>query len=414
MFSEFYKLFLIGFIFSFLTIPDQAIAGGPVHGAKGAAMGTAFVAVADDGSAMIYNPAGLTQQQGTNVYVGASILDLDSTYERSDGARESTEDQFFYNGHFYISSDFGLKDAVFGLAVYSPFGLGGREWDRQGLTRFFSTRNLIETRALNTAFAYRVSAALSIGIGVNYFIGETESSVMIDQSSVGGSDATFELEGNGDGWGVNAGLLYAVNKKLRMGFSYRSAVKVDQSGTARLSNIAPAIQPLFGGSSFSTAFQSEIRFPAFMSIGFAYAPTESVLLSFELEQVRWSSFKTLTIDLENEVPAGGLADKEIVMDLQDILAVKTGIEYKATETLSLRGGYAYVPSPVPAHTLGPGNPDADAHQISLGTGYIIGRFTVDTYLRIHLFEKRRINNGRLNGTYENNIYFAGFSLAYHF
>lgn len=412
--TNLFQFFLPLFLFFIFISPNISIAGGPVHGAKGAAMGTAFVAVSDDGSAIIYNPAGLTQQRGMRGYAGGSIVNIDSTYERPDGARESTDYQFFYNGHLYLSSDFGTENAVFGLAIYSPLGIGGREWDAQGLTRFFSTKNIIETRAINSSLAYRVNSALSVGMGINYVIGEARSALMIDQSPVGGTDAAFESDGRGDAWGVSAGILYAVNKKVRLAFAYRSAMKVDQTGTARLKNIAPAVQPLFGGSTFQTPFRSELRFPRFLSLGLAYTPTKSVLLSFELEDVRWSTFKTMTLDFENEVPAAGFSDRKTVMDFQDILAAKMGIEVKATEALSLRSGYAYVPTPVPGHTLEPGNPDADSHQLSLGFGYTFGKFEVDTYLTVSLFKKRKINNGLLNGNYENDTFFTGFSLGYRF
>lgn len=64
---------VIFIVIALLLLPDLAFAGGPVHGAKGSAMGTAFVAVSDDPSAIAYNPAGLTQLSGTNIYGGLRL-----------------------------------------------------------------------------------------------------------------------------------------------------------------------------------------------------------------------------------------------------------------------------------------------------------------------------------------------------
>jgi long-subunit fatty acid transport protein len=57
-------------------------AGIPVLGAKAAGMGTAFVAVADDPSAIAYNPAGLAGSRGTRIYGGATAVIPSSKYER--------------------------------------------------------------------------------------------------------------------------------------------------------------------------------------------------------------------------------------------------------------------------------------------------------------------------------------------
>ena len=53
----------------FLMSPWPASANGPV-GAKTAGMGTVFTAVADDPSTIAFNPAGLTNCTGTQVYAG--------------------------------------------------------------------------------------------------------------------------------------------------------------------------------------------------------------------------------------------------------------------------------------------------------------------------------------------------------
>lgn len=63
-----------------LISPDTATATGPIQGAKNTGMGTAFVAVADDPSAIAVNPAGLTQLKGTNIYGGISLMIPSTTY----------------------------------------------------------------------------------------------------------------------------------------------------------------------------------------------------------------------------------------------------------------------------------------------------------------------------------------------
>ena len=44
------------------------------HGSKASAMGGAFIAQANDASALFYNPAGITGLEGINVQLGLTII----------------------------------------------------------------------------------------------------------------------------------------------------------------------------------------------------------------------------------------------------------------------------------------------------------------------------------------------------
>jgi hypothetical protein len=127
---------LISALILFLFLPDISFAGGPVHGAKAAGMGSAFVAIADDPSAIAYNPAGLTQLKGTNIYSGVTAVILSTEYEGPSGESEDTEFQVFFPPHLYISSDLNTDNMAVGLGVYSPFGIGGRKWSKNGPTQY--------------------------------------------------------------------------------------------------------------------------------------------------------------------------------------------------------------------------------------------------------------------------------------
>lgn len=57
----------------------------PDQGSAATAQGQAFTAQADDPSAIFYNPAGLTQLDGTHTSAGSYVLRLESKYEGSAG-----------------------------------------------------------------------------------------------------------------------------------------------------------------------------------------------------------------------------------------------------------------------------------------------------------------------------------------
>lgn len=165
-----------------LFLSNNSSAATQIHGAKAAGMGTAFVAIADDLSAMVYNPAGLTLSKGTNVYTGATALMNSTDYKSPSGESEDTEFQVFFPPHLYISSDFDMQDKVLGLAIFSHFGIGGRKWDQSGLTRYADTESFISTMAVNPTFAWEIKPGLSIGFGVFYMYAKNEAERMINQS----------------------------------------------------------------------------------------------------------------------------------------------------------------------------------------------------------------------------------------
>jgi long-chain fatty acid transport protein len=412
--SAFRHLTLLFSLVLFLFLTGFSFAGTMVHGAKGAGMGTAFTAIADDPSAITTNPAGLTQLTGTNIYGGATFVFPSTTYQNLSGQSEDTEFQVFFPPNLYLSSDLNTKDIRLGIGIYSPFGIGGRKWSKDGLTRFSSTKSLIATLSINPTFAYQVLPSLSIGIGLDYMLARHEAEMMIDQSLFGARDGEFKLKADGDGWGYNIGILFTPDKKLSFGLAYRSRIKVDFGGDAKLKNIAPPLQPFFGTTDFRTDVRTEATFPQIVSFGIAYRPTERWTIGYEVEWVQWSSFHRSDLDFEHEVPQAGFTDSSKLLDWKDVWDFKVGAEYKVNEKLSLRAGYAYSEPMVPDNTLDAANPDSNQHYTSIGFGYKVKKVVIDFFYMAGFYEDRKVRNNILSGTYDNFYHFVGFDIGKKF
>jgi len=408
-------------LFSILVLPIfswalayTSYAGGPVHGTKAASMGAAFVAVADDPSTIMHNPAGLTNLPGTHLYAGGTFVIPSSKYKSPNGDSEETDFQVFFPPHLYVSSDFGMEDLVLGLGVYSPFGIGGRKWDEDGLTRYASVEDMIATMSVNPTVAWRPLPNLSVGLGVDYMWSFNEAERMLDQSSVGGGDAKLELDADGCGWGYNLGILLFPQGKFSVGLAYRSEIEIDQSGSITLKGIVEALQPAFGGSRFKTDMDTTLDFPQMVNCGVAYRPTAALTLGLELEWTGSSSFDKRVVDIKGEVPEAGFSDSTIPLDWEDMWRVSAGVEYKANERLALRGGYTFMKNQVPEHTLDPGNPDSDQHVFTLGLGYKMNKIILDAFYMVAFYEDRKVDNAILSGDYENLYHYMGFSWGYSF
>ena len=401
-------------LFLFVFISSSSHAAGPIDGAKASGMGTAFTAVADDPSAMAVNPAGLTQIKGIEVYGGSAVLVPSTGFTSSSGQKEDTKFQAFFPPTLYISAAPGVRDLRLGLGVFSAYGIGGRKWDPAGLTRYISVKGQLATIEINPTVAYRLTPALSIGVGADYLLSRSEAEKMVDQSAFGAPDGTLRMKGFGDGWGYNLGVLFKPIDKLSLGIAYRSRISVNQTGHIHLENIAPALQSAFGGQQFSTGISEPVTYPDDLTIGLAYRPDGRLALALDFERVGWSSFGQAVIDLEQQVPQAGFNNIVLPLDWKDVWWIKLGADYKVSDLLSLRAGYAYIPSPVPDETLDPSNPDSDENNFSLGAGIHKGATTVDLFYMADFYEERSVNNSILSGNYTNFVNFAGFDVGRKF
>ncbi len=382
------RVFFIA-VLALLSLPARSMAGGPVHGARTAGMGTAFVAVADDPSAILFNPAGLASIRGTKIYGGLSVFTINSDYLDKTGRTEETDFNVFFPPHLYITTDLGRDNLALGLGVYAPFGIGGRSWPQNGLTKFTSTRSEIATLSVNPTFAIKPTPYLMVGAGLDYMKAYSLAEKMVDQSVFGMGDGKLRLLGDGDGFGFNAGALVRL-KRLSIGLAYRSEIEVDIDGQLEIEAIPPAMQGALGGSEFSTEARTMLAFPEIWSFGPAYALKKNITIAVDYELVKWSGVNQTEVDLAREVPSAGITDGTTTLNWKDSNQIKAGFEYRPTSTLAIRGGYAFIATFVPEHILDAGN--ADSNPTSTTSALVLAtpsaREPLWTYSTTRAFSKR--------------------------
>lgn len=395
-------------------LPGSVNAGNPVSGSKAAGMGTAFVGVADDPSTIFTNPAGLGNLTGYQIYGGVTVLSPDTSFSSPYGESVDTERQYYFPPHLYMSYQPDTSDFTFGIGVFSPFGIGGREWPDDGPTRFVSTESFVGTMAINPSLAWKISPKLFIGGGIYYLYARSEAENKIDQSFLGFPDGDFKVDLDGGNWGYDLGLLYKPTSWMTLGLSYRSGVDVELEGEAKFSRIAPGLLPVIGTDTIKLDVKSELNLPPIVSFGLAFFPSKKLTVGFDVDWVGWSRYEKTTIEFKGEVPGGWLTDITIYNDWENSWLFKAGIDYRVTDSLSLRTGYAFVESPIPDRTLSPASPDGNQHNITLGLGYRFGNYWLDAFYMLSLFEDRTVRNTVLSGTYENEAHYVGFSIGYKF
>ncbi len=195
-------------------------------------------------------------------------------------------------------------------------------------------------------------------------------------------------------YSFNLGVMYKPMDTLTLGLTYRSRTDADFEGDIKKN-----------GKMVSTNVTMDYDHPEQIQFGVRYVPASNQDISIELDMV-WTNWsinenQDVAIDLPmtlHVIPGNPIADRTISesnhrRDWEDTKQVRVGVEWKATEIVTLRGGYFYDPSPIPDDTMDLMWPDADKKSYSLGCGLNFGNFTVDSVFQYVDIEKARYLGG---------------------
>ena len=416
-----------------LVVPSLSFGAGFAlfeTGTRSFAMAGAFVAVADDPSAMFWNPAGLAFQddKGTQVMMGAILIAPQQTFYGEppypgEGYSTEQKDQIFFPPHFQFVTPLGDR-TTFGFAVQIPFGLG-TYWDDDHAGRFLSKRVDLMAYDLTPNLAFDLNDNVALGIGVDYRISSidlTRNVPLVDpfsQQVVDVAQAHIYTDGAGnDGWGWHAGLLAKLGKGLSFGLTYRSSITVDYEGYAdfyqfstgniELDQIVAASIPF--GETITGATQ--IEFPDFWIAGLAWTG-ERVIISAEWGRMGWSSFQELALTFD-DYPEFNEAIPE---NYHDADQYRLGFEYRASQHLALQLGTLYDETPQPAANMTPLLGDANRTSVTCGLSWIKDNFRLDLGYE-HIWLDTRSTEGTsvsgYDGRYEGTADLAGASMTFTF
>ena len=404
----------------------------PQAGVKAMGMGFAFTAQADDPSAIYFNPAGLTQLQGTNLMLGV-------TYVRENGGEftgttpvddfltgfttvknETQKSLDFFIPNLYVTRTTNDGYISYGVGVFTPFGLG-QEYENKSTSIFRNqiTKIDLQTIVVNPTIAFKVNDMLSFGFGVDWMYGKailerTPWNPALLPAGQNGNAFDLKLDGDGDAWGYNFGVLLKPTKNLRIGANYRSPFNLKiKEGDVNVSNVN-AGAPGFAAAN-GTKASVTVGMPATFALGASYTMGR-LTVNADADWTFWHSYSSLPINFESSA----LADSNAPKNWNDVVAGRFGAEYRVTDPLALRVGFAYDPSPVPSETMGPELPDADRLNYMVGVGYKIGPVTIDVAgMYVDKFD-RTVNNQNnatltgFNGTWKGDAWLASLDVGYRF
>ncbi len=367
--------------------------------ARGNALGGTLVGRADDPSAVAYNPAGITQLEGTQIAIGASLAYPFSEVDTIQGGVNTTtksKDALFAIPHFYVTHKINDKWAV-GFGEFSRFGLGFG-YDKDEFPGAYNVYDAtIQTFSLNPNIAYKITDRLSAAIGVEY----VNVDVTIKKKYHPMLGGTSKLTGSGDGIALTAGLHYKLDK-WRFGVGYHSQAKVDADGETKISGAASAPGALPNGT-YDT--KTSIVLPDMISFGITYYPIEELSIEFAAINTRWSTYRNFDLTLDTPVGDVPVAQPK---DWKDVWRLSLGAEYAINDNWTVRGSYSYDEAPENAKYVDYMIPAADRHLLGVGVGYTVNNWTIDvayTYIIAESVDYDRAagEKGVLDGKSKNGV-----------
>jgi long-chain fatty acid transport protein len=382
------------------------------HGAAAMAMAGAFTSLAKDPSALWHNPAGMAWLEGTQIMAGATfIFPKGSVAFNSYPGTPSYNQvhQIFTPPNFYLTHKFSDKLAA-GLGVCAPYGLG-IEWPDPDtfLWRYLGTMADMKTFVVNPAVAYKFSDHFSVGIGVSFIFSSFAQSVTQVINMGKPAEVPTDMDANGTAFGFNAGILYK-DDNFSLGVNYRSRFRLKYQGTVAL-DVPGYPEPLPG------TVDVALEFPDIATMGLSFNLTEKLVWAVDLHYLFWTVYDSYTAHVV--VP-----DLEMTEDIvsepkwNNSFTARTGLEYLASDKLSLRLGFIYDRTPQPAASMDGTLPDADRVAFTGGFGYKIGKLVVDVAYHFESFRKRTSErpdlNDQLQGTFKTQAHLIGINLGYRF
>jgi long-chain fatty acid transport protein len=361
-----------------------SLAGGPARMASASGFrlasqdafatgrGEAFVATADNASAVYYNPAGLTQLEGLNVRGGAYGIYFDPTYtppSPGDTHKFHIDHQLAVVPQFfaaYTPEDWPLS---FGLGTYAPFG-GNIDWPQNTGFRAVAISGELTYVTINPVLAIKLPAGFSIAGGATFNYAEMQLEQGINASAAPLLNF-FRFQGQGWSAGYNLGLLWHLYEPVSVGATFRSSVPFTLEGHSDFE-----VQPFIHANERSA--QVDFEFPLTAVVGISYRPTPKWNFEFDADYTDWSSFGQTT--LYQSLPATPFPITQNIpmnFDWQPSWMYEVGATRYFDNGWHVSGGFVYSENSVPDAFYSPLAADMDRYFVCLGAGFKKQHFSCD-------------------------------------
>lgn len=437
-------------------------AGFQLNETSASGLGTAFAggaAEASDASILWSNVAGMSRL-GESQVSGTLHLITPSLRFRNQASTAAIGQGLGGNGgdagglspvpNFYVAKPINSGLSV-GLGVTAPWGLV-TEYDAGWVGRFQAIKSGIKTINVNPGLSWKASDAVAIGLGLNAQHMSAEFTNQVNYSgallsaaalngiapgsagfnaiaaATAGLESSARVKGSDNAYGWNAGVLFNVDDRTRVGVGYRSSLKYRISGNASFANPAvpvgaPAVTALLAAgvnatALFNTKIMSDVKIPAILNLSYFTQLNDQWDLMADAQWTQWSTVKNLTF-----VRGDGTVLQNTPENFKNTWKLAVGANYRYRPQWTLRGGIAIDKSPVQEALMTPRLPDSDRTWLTLGARYTAKPgLTVDVGAGYVFVKKTNIStdpaaaaaSGLIKGYYDSHVTILSAQVNYAF
>ncbi len=379
----------LGLAFSLLA-PSLAHAAGlsrpNLVGARAIGLGGAYTAVADDPTAVWYNPAGPAFFGDNEIYLGGELVITQRSYTPSADSplgtngitgkiTENTTPAFL--PIIGVSTRFGFgktRPTRFALSLLAHVAYGGSiGFSHSDITKpggdptkptvLGIAGSQILDFEITPALSYQVTDVLAIGAGLR--IGVTAFSVDDFEPAFHAN-----LSATGVGIGATLGIMLKPHKMIDIGAVYRTPLSATTTGSGPVSQV--------GSATMNRDMSLSITWPQSAGLGIAVKPHWRFMASVQGDWTGWSSVQKLSIDL------AGLPPTVKVTKFSDSYSFHLGLQTIITKNVLVRLGYAYDSNAIPDAAVRRENTDAPKGTLAAGLGVrlwkLFGDIAFETFI----------------------------------
>jgi len=374
-------------------------------------------AEANDPSTVFYNPAGLSRLDGTQISGGATVVVPHSTFNDTGSTRftgtstggtaaKDYAPDSVTAPSLYASKKINDQWSV-GAGLFVPYGAKldyGNTWTG----RYALTNIKLESVALNPSVAFKLDQHHSFGFGVSAEFMKANLGQAVDvpgsvaylgrfapqaaQAFLGGiartqglaafgaagaalagaQDGHATMNGQDWGYGFNLGYLYTMDESTRFGLAYRSSVSHKLKGDTVWDFSGVSTNPAV--NQFISTISGKVNSNALVELRTPETVSANVFRQIDskwaaMADVTWTRNSRLqTLDIQ--FPPTKEGNEEIRQQWKNTYRLSLGANYRYSDNLLLRAGFAYDQAPVrSAELTHVALPDSDRYQFSLGANY---------------------------------------------
>lgn len=278
-------------------------------GARARGMGGAFIGVADDATAVGWNPAGLAQLDKPeasavglyNMKKFSYEITFDDYPEFNDSWDESVSHIAPAFASLVLPTKMSDKNLVFAVAYQRLIDMG---FVSKGEDEYFDGTNWVTYNyeekttggldAISPAVALQVTPQVMVGLAGNIMINGYKDEYTETYPDYPSDSYEYTMESDLSGFNMNAGFLGTFNK-FNIGAMFRFPFTLNEKYTEKESWNFGGV----AGDTSATSPDIEISMPLMFGLGLAFKPTDKLTLAADFERRPYSSSE-VTIDGNSE------------------------------------------------------------------------------------------------------------------